>query len=277
MNHEQYHSAASYIKERIAPHQPEIGLVLGSGLGGFVQQLENTITIPFADIPNWLQTTVHGHQGKLVLGQIADKWILVQQGRSHFYEGYSAQEITFPIRVMHYLGIRSVILTNAAGGVNPSYSAGDMMVLNDHLYFAGLAGHNPLIGFNDDSLGPRFVGMVQSYDKSYRLFAEQVAQENHLPLHQGVYACVSGPMFESPAEIRALRILGADAVGMSTIHEVVVARHMGMRVLAISSITNVAIDSIETPLETNHAEVLEIGAKIVPRLITLLHGVIGKM
>lgn len=277
MNHQQYHVTVAYIKERIAPLQPQIGLVLGSGLGGFVDQLENPIVIPFAEIPNWLQTTVHGHRGRLILGQIEGRWILVQQGRSHFYEGYSAQEITFPIRVMHFLGIRTVILTNAAGGVNPSYSAGDMMVLNDHLYFAGLAGHNPLIGPNDDSLGPRFVGMVQSYDKSYRLMAEQVARDQQIPLHQGVYACVAGPMFESPAEIRALRMLGADAVGMSTIHEVLVARHMGMRVLAISSITNVAIDSIDTPLETNHAEVLEIGAKIVPRLITLLRGVLGKM
>lgn len=272
-----YDSTASFIKERIAPHQPEIALVLGSGLGGFADQLENPIIIPYAEIPHWLQPTVHGHQGKLVLGQIEGKWILVQQGRSHFYEGHSAQEITFPIRVMHYLGIRTIILTNAAGGVNPSYSAGEIMVLNDHLYFAGLAGHNPLIGTNDDSMGPRFVGMAQTYDKAYRLLTQEVAQEHNLPVHHGVYACVAGPMFESPAEIRALRMLGADAVGMSTVHEVVVARHVGMRVLAISSITNVAIDSVDTTLETNHAEVLEIGAKIVPRLITLLRGVIRKM
>jgi len=246
VNHQQYHVTAAYIKERIAPLQPQIGLVLGSGLGGFVDQLENPIVIPFAEIPNWLQTTVHGHRGRLILGQIEGRWILVQQGRSHFYEGYSAQEITFPIRVMHFLGIRTVILTNAAGGVNPSYSAGDMMVLNDHLYFAGLAGHNPLIGPNDDSLGPRFVGMVQSYDKSYRLMAEQVARDQQIPCHQGVYVAVTGPNLETRAEYRFLRLIGADVVGMSTVPEVIVAVHCGLKTVGFSIITDMCLpDALE--------------------------------
>jgi purine-nucleoside phosphorylase len=256
---------------------PRIGLVLGSGLGGLADAVESPVVIPYGDIPGWPRSTVHGHSGRLVVGHLEGVPVLVQQGRAHFYEGYTPQQITFPIRVMHHLGIKTLILTNAAGGVNKAYAAGDIMMLNDHINFVGMSGNNPLMGPNDDSLGPRFLGMSQTYDRELRQRAQAVARDAGIALHEGVYVCLSGPTFETPAEIRMMRAIGGDAVGMSTVHEVLVARHANMRVLAFSSITNVGIDAVDTTQDTNHDEVLEVGKVIVPRLTQLLRGVIKSL
>ncbi len=253
---------------------PEIGLVLGSGLGTLANEIENPTIIPYENIPGWPLSTVHGHSGNLVIGTLEGKQVVAQQGRAHFYEGYSMKQVTFPIRVMHLLGIKTLILTNAAGGVDPSFSIGDVMLINDHINFPGLTGKNPLMGPNDDSIGPRFVGLAQAYDRDLRHKAREIAQTNDIPMHEGTYAAVSGPAFETPAEIRMLRVIGANAVGMSTVHEVLVARHAGLRVMACSGITNVAIDHVDSDFETNHEEVLEAGKVIVPRLTTILKGVL---
>ncbi len=268
-----YQEAVTVIQERINV-TPAIGLVLGSGLGGLADTLENAVSIPYSDIPHWPRSTVHGHQGKLVIGELEGKTVVCQQGRAHFYEGYTMQQVTFPVRVMHFLGVKTLLLTNAAGGADKSYRVGDLMLINDHINLPGIAGLNPLMGANDDSLGPRFLGMAQTYDRELRQIARGVAQENNIPLHEGVYAAVSGPAFETPAEVRYLRGIGANAVGMSTVHEVLVARHVGMRVMAVSGITNEAIDQVDSVNETNHEEVLEAGLVLVPRLIKLIRGVL---
>lgn len=270
-----YERAAAIIRGRTAL-SPRIGLVLGSGLGGLADEIEERVVIPYGDIPGWPQSTVPGHSGQLVLGQLEGQPVIAQQGRAHFYEGYTMHQVTFPIRVMHQLGVETVILTNAAGGLNPVYRVGDLMLLSDHINMVGMGGHNPLVGPNDDAIGPRFLGMTRTYDSALRARARKVAAEVGIPLHEGVYVCLAGPNFETPAEIRMLRTMGGDAVGMSTAHEVLVARHAGMRVLACSGITNEAIDTTETELDTNHEEVLEAGRVIVPRLKALLRGVLGE-
>ena len=271
-----FQRAANLIMDRLTL-QPRIGLVLGSGLGKLADELYARTVIPYAEIPGWSATTVHGHAGNLVVGGLAEQVVAVMQGRAHFYEGYSMQEITFPIRVMKAMGIDTVILTNAAGGINPAYEVGDVMLLEDHINLPGMVGANPLMGPNDESLGLRFVGMAQTYDRALRQRALAVARDNDIPLHSGVYFALSGPAFETPAEIRMLRILGADAVGMSTAHEVLVARHAGMRVMACSGITNQVIDQVDTDRETDHEEVLEAGEIIVPRLTTILKGLLNDL
>jgi purine-nucleoside phosphorylase len=268
-----YEAAVEVIRSRTS-EKIEVGLVLGSGLGVLADQLDERTVISYGDIPGWPASTVHGHAGQLVIGKLEGVPVVTQQGRAHFYEGYTLQQVTFPIRVMRAMGVNTLILTNAAGGVNPAYRVGDVMMLNDHINFAGMVGNNPLMGPNDDSLGERFVGMAHAYDLDLRTLARRAAQEAGLKLQEGVYACLSGPAFETPAEIRMLRVLGTDAVGMSTVHEVLVARHGGMRVLAFSGITNEAIDHIDAVNETNHQEVLEAGAVLVPKLTTLLRGVL---
>jgi purine-nucleoside phosphorylase len=267
-----YERAVEVIRSR-TQQAVEVGLVLGSGLGVLADQLDNRTVIPYADIPGWPRSTVHGHAGQLVIGALEGCPVVTQQGRAHFYEGYDLQQVTFPVRVMYALGVKTLILTNAAGGVNPTYRVGDVMMLNDHINFVGMTGNNPLMGPNDEALGERFVGMSQTYDRDLRRLARQVAQENALTLQEGVYLCLSGPTFETPAEIRMIRTLGADAVGMSTVHEVLVARHGRMRVLAFSGITNRAIDTLDTYAETSHEEVLEASTMLVPKLTILLRGV----
>jgi purine-nucleoside phosphorylase len=257
--------------------KPEVGLVLGSGLGGLANQLEKSVSISYKDIPKWPTSTVHGHQGKLVVGYLEGKCVVCQQGRAHFYEGYSLEECTFPIRVMKFLGVKSIILTNAAGGLDKSYQIGDIMMLNDHINFLGMSGMNPLMGNNDDSLGPRFPGMSHTYDKHLRDLSKKVAAEYKLPMREGVYVGLSGPFFETPAEVRMLRVIGGDAAGMSTVNEVLVARHMGLRVLAFSGITNSSIDELDSMGDANHEEVLEAGMLITPRLIALVRGVLRAM
>lgn len=270
-----YENAVAVIRKRTTI-QPTVGLVLGSGLGELADTLENRVVIPYRDIPGWPPSTVPGHVGQLVIGYLEGQPVVAQQGRAHFYEGYTPQQVTFPVRVMHFLGVQTLILTNAAGGLNRSYKVGDLMILNDHINFVGMAGSNPLVGPNDDSIGPRFVGMSQTYDRHLRQTAKKVASDAGITLHEGAYVCVSGPNFETPAEIRMLMHF-ADAVGMSTVHEVLIARHAGMRVMAYSGITNVCIDAVDTPLDTNHEEVLEAGKLLVPRLTTILKGVLRSL
>ncbi len=271
---EDFQRAADVIRDRLT-QQPQIGMVLGSGLGKLADELAARTVIPYSAIPGWPASTVHGHQGNLVIGGLEGQVVAVMQGRAHFYEGYSMQQVSFPIRVMKALGLHTVILTNAAGGINKQYAVGDLMLLEDHINLPGMVGANPLMGPNDDSLGLRFVGLAQAYDRPLRVRALQVAARHGIPLHSGVYCSLSGPAFETPAEIRMLRGWGADAVGMSTTHEVLVARHASLRVLAFSGITNCAIDLVDTDLETNHEEVLEAGEIIVPRLTTILKGVLN--
>ena len=268
-----YDEAVAAVRER-SSHQPRVGLVLGSGLGSLADGLEQRDVIDSRELPGWPHSTVEGHSGNLVLGKLEGQTVVAQQGRVHFYEGYTPQQITFPVRVMFRLGIEILILTNAAGGLRPDWQTGDLMLINDHINLTGMTGANPLMGPNDESFGPRFPGMSQAYDLELRQCALQVAAQAGITLREGVYVCLSGPNFETPAEIRMLRVLGADAVGMSTAHEVVVARHAGIRVMACSGITNVAIDEVNTDLEASHEEVLEAGLVLVPRLTALLRGVL---
>ena len=271
---EDFQRAAEVIQSR-ALRRPTIGLVLGSGLGALADGLGARVVVPYEEIPGWPVSTVQGHQGNLIIGEFSGHIVAAQQGRAHFYEGYTMGEVTFPIRVMKELGIHSVLLTNAAGGVNKQFQVGDLMLLEDHINLPGMTGANPLMGPNDEALGPRFLGMAQTYDRPLRRRALEVAQAHNIPLHSGVYFGLSGPFFETPAEIRLIRTLGGDAVGMSTVNEVLVARHAGMRVMACSGITNRAIDAVDTELETDHEEVLEAGEIIVPRLTTILKGVLS--
>ncbi|HYO88595.1 MAG TPA: purine-nucleoside phosphorylase [Candidatus Limnocylindrales bacterium] len=268
-----YEKAAAVIRQRTTL-SARVGIVLGSGLGSLADELHDSVTIPYAEIPGWPQSTVPGHSGTLVLGTLESVPVLLQRGRAHFYEGYTPQQVTFPIRVMHALGVETVILTNAAGGINPAYHVGDVMLLNDHLNLVGMTGLNPLMGPNDDALGERFPGMSGAYDRELRQLAKAAAEASGVPLHEGVYAWLSGPNFETPAEIRMLRMLGADAVGMSTVPEVLVARHMRMRVMAMSGITNAAIASIDSNMEATHEEVLESGKLLAPRMASIMRGVL---
>ena len=275
MNYTQqdYQDAVTLIQQH-TDQKPAVGLVLGSGLGTLANSLEDSVAIPYEKIPGWPQSTVEGHHGRLVIGKLEGVTVVAQQGRAHYYEGYTMKQVTFPIRIMHLLGAETIILTNAAGGVDPSYSVGDLMLIADHINLVGMIGNNPLMGPNDDTVGPRFLGMVQTYDARLRQIAKDAANSHNIPLHEGVYCAVSGPQFETPAEIRMLRTIGANAVGMSTVHEVLVARHAGLRVMACSGVTNVAIDNVDTDLETNHEEVLEAGKVIVPRMTTILREVL---
>lgn len=255
--------------------QPQIGLILGTGLGSLAESVQNPIQIPYVELPGWPVSTVVGHAGRLVIGNLEGQPLLVMQGRAHYYEGYSMAQVTLPVRVMQRLGIRILIVTNAAGAINPDFQPGDVMLITDHLNLAGMAGLNPLIGPNLDELGPRFPDMSQAYDRALCELARKVSNENKLVLHEGVYVCLSGPSFESSADLRFLRTAGADSVGMSTVPEVIAARHGGTRVLAFSGISNKANLDGNTP--TSHEEVLEAGRVLVPKLETLIRGVLRAM
>jgi purine-nucleoside phosphorylase len=269
----QFEESAAAIRARTR-QRPTIGLVLGSGLGGLAEAVQGADIISSADIPNWPQSTVQGHLGRLVIGQLEGQTVLVQQGRAHYYEGLSMQQATLPIRVMQLLGVETVILTNAAGAINPAFRPGDLMLLTDHINFLGMAGVSPLRGPNDDTLGPRFPDMSQVYDRALRELALEVAEANGLRLHQGVYVCLAGPSFETPADLRFLRLAGADAVGMSTVPEATVARHGGLRVLGLSGISNAA--NLDGNGVTTHEEVLAAGRTLVPKLTGLLTGVLRR-
>lgn len=271
-----YQTAADAIRKR-TKHQPTIALILGSGLGGLADAVQEADIIPSTEIPLWPPSTVQGHAGRLVIGKLEGKTVLVLQGRIHLYEGYSVQEVTFPVRVMQMLGIKTLFVTNAAGGLNQNYEAGDLMLIADHVNMPGLTGTNPLIGPNDDTLGTRFPDMSTAYDAQFRELARQAAQKAGFALREGVYIALSGPNFETPAEIRMLRVIGGDAVGMSTAPEVVVARHAGMRVMGVSVVTNIVIDTPGTDKQTLHEDVLAIGNRVAPRLITLLREVLASL
>jgi purine-nucleoside phosphorylase len=273
---EQYEVAAEAIRQQ-SERQPKIGLILGSGLNPLAEAVEAADAIPFGEVPNFPEPTVPGHAGRLVLGYLEGMPVMVMQGRVHFYEGYSIQQVVFPVRVMQVMGIEMLIVTNAAGGLNPDYHAGDLMLISDHINLIGMTGNNPLFGPNDATLGPRFPDMSQAYDPDLRRVARQVARERELPLHEGVYVGLAGPSFETPAELRFLRRIGADAVGMSTVPEVIVARHGGIRVLGVSGISNVAQVEPGPGREVTHEEVLVAGQQIVPRLTALIRGVLARL
>ncbi len=252
--------------------QPRIGLILGTGLGGLADAIIQPVIIPYSELPGWPVSTVQGHAGRLVLGELDGKSLLVMQGRIHYYEGYDMAQVTLPVRVMQRLGIEILIVTNAAGAINPDYVPGDVMLITDHLNLVGMTGLNPLIGPNLDDLGPRFPDMSQAYDRGLCDLARKVAREKKVALHEGVYVGLSGPSFESPADLRFLRLAGADSVGMSTVPEVIVARHGGTRVLGFSGISNKA--NLDGNTVTSHEEVLASGGVIVPKLETLIRGVL---
>jgi len=249
---------------------PRIGLVLGSGLGGLADAVKNPIILEYKNIPNWPLSTIQGHKGRLVIGDLFGVPAMVMQGRTHYYEGYPMDQITLPIRVMQRMGIGTIILTNAAGAINPDYIPGDVMVLTDHIALIGMAGLNPLRGPNLDEIGPRFPDMSRPYDREWIEKVREIAKQKGIQLHEGVYVCLSGPSFESPADLRFLRLIGADAVGMSTVPETIVARHGHTRVLAFSGISNKA--NLDGNTETTHEEVLAAGDLIVPKLTALIEG-----
>lgn len=260
--------AAAAIRERCSL-APTIALVLGSGLGGFADQLTDTVAIPYAEIPHFPRSTVEGHSGRLVLGSFAGIPLAVMQGRVHGYEGYTPQQVVFPTRVLARLGITTLLVTNAAGAIRADLSPGELVLITDHINFTGV---NPLAGANDSRFGPRFFDMSDAYARRLRLLAQQAADAAQLPLPEGVYLAVPGPSFETPAEIRAFRTLGADLVGMSTVHEVIAACHLGMEVLGLSCVTNIAAGMLDQPID--HTEVVAIGARVQQRLARLLAALI---
>ncbi len=269
-------SIAEKIRTRLSSgQQPRIGIILGSGLGGLADAVENATIIPTQEISGWPVSTVVGHQGRLVIGSLEGQPVLVLQGRVHFYEGYSMAQVGLPVRVMQRLGIDTLIVTNAAGAVNPEFEPGELMLITDHINFVGMAGLTPLRGPNLDQLGPRFPDMSRAYDRQLMALARQAAAERQIRLREGVYVCLAGPSFETPADLRFLRLIGVDAVGMSTVPEVTVARHGGTRVLGISGITNKA--NLDGETVTTHEEVLEAGEQIVPKLTATIRGVLRRL
>jgi len=269
--YERAEHAARVIRSRRA-EEPRAALVLGSGLGAFADDLEDALAVPYEEIPGFARSTVEGHTGRLVLGRVGGVETAVMQGRFHYYEGYTLEEVTFPIRVLGLLGAKSLVLTNAAGGLNNAYTEGALVCISDHL---NLMGANPLHGRNDERFGPRFPDMTAVYDHEYQETAICEARAIGLELRRGVYAALAGPSYETPAEIRMLRLLGADAVGMSTVPEAIVARQMGLRVLGISCITNLAAGVLDRPID--HAEVMETGQRVREKFSELLRRVIPKL
>ena len=269
---EQVDEAALAVRRHIGGVEPSVGLVLGSGLGAFADELTARVDLPYSEIPQWPVSTAVGHAGKLVSGLLGTTPVLVMAGRAHLYEGYSARRVSFPTRVLHTLGIQSLVLTNAAGGINLSYSQGALVALSDHI---NLQGANPLIGPNEDDWGPRFPDMSEVYSKDYRALARAAAESLGFALPEGVYAALSGPSYETPAEIRYLRAIGADLVGMSTAPEAIVANHMGMKVLAISCVTNMAAGVLDQKID--HEEVLETGRQVRTRFTELLKTVVPRL
>jgi purine-nucleoside phosphorylase len=259
----------NFIRKHIIK-SPVIGLVLGSGLGGLADEVINPVVLPYKDIPNWPLSTIPGHKGQLVIGDLFGVPAMVMQGRTHYYEGYRMDQVTLPIRVMQRMGIGTIILTNAAGAINPEYTPGDVMVLADHIALIGMAGLNPLRGPNLSEFGERFPDMSQPYDREWIAKSREIATQNGITLHEGVYVCLSGPSFESPADLRFLRTIGADAVGMSTVPEAIIGRHGRTRMLAFSGISNKA--NLDGNTETTHEEVIAAGSVIVPKLTTLIKG-----
>jgi purine-nucleoside phosphorylase len=264
--------AKRYIEER-TPLRPSIGVVLGSGLGAFAGELTERTEIPYGDIPGWPGSTAVGHAGKLTIGRFGELGVAVMAGRAHLYEGYSPAQVTYGVRVLHSLGVRSMVFTNAAGGINPTLERGGLVLISDHI---NLQGSNPLVGPNDVLLGPRFPDMSEAYSRDYRETAKAVAVELCVFMTEGVYAAMLGPSYETPAEIRFLRTIGADVVGMSTVPEVIVANHMGMKVLGISCVTNMAA-GIVPEQKITHEEVLETGVMVRDTLVRFLKALLPRL
>ncbi|XJS11575.1 purine-nucleoside phosphorylase [Aerococcaceae bacterium WGS1372] len=258
-----YTATTEYIKQQ-GITEPTIGLILGSGLGDLANEIQNAIEIDYQDIPDFPVSTVEGHDGKLVYGDLASKKVIALKGRFHYYEGYDLNKITFPVRIFKDLGVKTVIITNAAGGVNETFSPGDLMIITDHI---NLTGENPLIGPNYEAHGPRFVDMTETYSRRGQELLKQIAADNDIEIKEGVYTWFTGPTYETPAEIKAVRVMGGDAVGMSTVPEAVVAKHAGLEVVGISCITNLAA-GMQTSL--NHEEVVEVSTLVKPRFKLLL-------
>jgi purine-nucleoside phosphorylase len=269
--YERAEHAARFLRSR-TDLDVRVALVLGSGLGAFADELEDAAAVPYSEVPGFARPTVEGHAGRLVIGRVGGVAVAAMQGRFHFYEGYTLEEVTFPVRVLALLGAKNLVLTNAAGGLNNSYEQGSLVLISDHL---NLMGTNPLLGPNDERFGPRFPDMTEVYDREYQEAAIAEAHEMGLELRRGVYAALTGPSYETPAEIRMLRLLGADAVGMSTVPEAIVARQMGLRVLGFSCITNMAAGVLDKPI--NHEEVIETGERVRETFAGLLRRVIPKL
>ncbi len=264
-------AAAEFIRSRITI-APEIGLILGSGLGGFADEIEDAVKIDYQDIPHFPLSTVEGHAGKLVIGKLQGKNVIALQGRFHYYEGYSLEQVTFPVRVFKALGVSTMIVTNACGGITQSLHPGDLMFITDHINFIG---DNPLIGKNFNELGPRFPDMSTAYDKGLITLGKQVAAELNIDTKEGIYTAVSGPYYYSKAELRMVKGFGSDTIGMSTVPETIVAVHMGMKVLGISCITDMADPDNLVPLE--HAHVVAVANEARPKFIRLVAGIIQKL
>jgi purine-nucleoside phosphorylase len=272
MLYEQVREAVAAIQAR-ASLKPAVALILGSGLGDLANEVREATAIPYAEIPYFARSTVVGHTGRLLIGWLEEVPVVVMQGRFHFYEGYALQQVTLPVRVMHLLGAQTLIVTNAAGGVNPQYQAGDFMLIRDHIGLPGLTGANPLLGPNDERFGERFPALAKAYDPALRELARSIASSwSEITLHEGVYTMVSGPSYETGAELKFLRAIGTDAVGMSTVPEVIVARHMGMRILGMSLITNTATGD-ETE-QVNHAEILASADAARLKFARLVRGIV---
>ena len=271
---EQIDEVVESLRKRTS-RQPRVGIILGSGLNDLAESVAGPEIIPFADLPHFPISTVEGHAGRIVIGELEGQTVFVMQGRIHFYEGYTMAEVTLPVRVMQRFGLGTLIVTNAAGGVNPDFIPGDVMLITDNLNFMGMTGHNPLMGPNYDEIGPRFPDMSQSYDRALCELARGEAKKNNINLREGVYVALSGPSFESPADLNFLRLAGADAVGMSTVPEVIVARHGGMRVLGFSGISNKA--NLDGSTVTTHEEVIEAGKVITPKVEKLIRGVLRNL
>lgn len=274
INLEMIDSAVDVIHSK-TDHKPEVALILGSGLGDLAESIKPADYIDYGEIPNWPRSTIVGHKGRLVIGDLESKSVMIMQGRAHYYEGYPMTTIGFPVRVMIRMGIKYLIVTNAAGAVNPAFEPGDLMLINDHLSLIGMFGMNPLRGPNIDEFGERFPDMSRAYDPHLIDLAKQAAVEKKIEPREGVYVCLSGPSFETPADLRFLHTAGADAVGMSTVPEVIVAHHGGINVLGISGISNKA--NLDGSTVTTHEEVLEAGKILVPKLDAIIRGVLQKI
>jgi purine-nucleoside phosphorylase len=259
-----------YIRQRIKNH-PRIAVILGSGLGELAESVSDAVSLAYPELPYWPVSTVIGHQGRLLAGTQEGHDLIVLQGRAHYYEGYSISRLGFPVRVMQRLGVEILVVTNAAGAVNPDFEPGELMLITDHLNLMGMTGASPLRGPNLDEFGPRFPDMSQAYDRELMNLARKSAGDNNIKLYEGVYAALAGPSFETPADLRFLRTAGADAVGMSTVPEVTTARHGGLRVLGVSGISNKA--NLDGNTITTHEEVLEAGKQITPKLVNIIQGV----
>jgi len=271
---QQIDEAVRVLQEKTSS-RPKVAIILGSGLGSLADSVENPVVVPYNQIPHFPVSTVPGHTGQLVIGTLENQTVMVMQGRVHYYEGYSMADIGFPIRVMQRFGIDVLIVTNAAGAVNPAFEPGDVMLITDHLNLIGMSGLTPLRGPNLDELGPRFPDMGQAYDRELCNYAREIAKEDGMKLQEGVYICLAGPSFETPADLRFLQVAGADAVGMSTVPEVTAARHGGTRVLGLSGVSNKA--NLDGNTLTTHEEVLEAGKVIVPKLTSIIRGILRRI